>query len=108
MSQLVLSSSCEAPASEFRRGWPVVLACFCTAVFAWGFGFYGQSVYFAELHHARGWPASLIASATTVYYLAGAVLLTRVHRAIALLGPRVLLASGAIVLGRGSCSAAAS
>jgi MFS family permease len=102
MSQLVLSSSCEAPASEFRRGWPVVLACFCTAVFAWGFGFYGQSVYFAELHHARGWPASLIASATTVYYLAGAVLLARVHRAIALLGPRMLLASGAIVLGLGA------
>ena len=22
---------------EFRHGWPVVLACFCTAVFAWGF-----------------------------------------------------------------------
>ena len=41
MSQLVLLSSSAAPASEFRRGWPVVLACFCTAVFAWGFGFLG-------------------------------------------------------------------
>ena len=78
-----------------------MLACFCTAVFAWGFGFYGQSVYFADLHQTRGWPASLIASATTVYYLVGAVLLTRVHRAIELLGPRLLLASGAIVLGLG-------
>ena len=55
-----------APATgEFRQGWPVVLACFCTATFAWGFGFYGLSVYFADLHATRGWPASLIASATT-------------------------------------------
>jgi MFS family permease len=98
MSQIVL----DAPASEFRHGWSVVLACFCTAVFAWGFGFYGQSVYLAELHHARGWPASLIASATTVYYLTGAVLLTRVHHAITRFGPRLLLSSGAIVLGLGA------
>jgi hypothetical protein len=26
---------------EFRIGWPVVLACSGTAVFAWGFGSYG-------------------------------------------------------------------
>lgn len=102
MSQVIVSASAEASVGEFRQGWSVVLACFCTAIFAWGFGFYGQSVYFADLHQTRGWPASLIASATTVYYLAGAVLLTRVHRAIALLGPRQLLASGAIVLGLGA------
>ncbi len=100
MSQIALAPSAEA--GEFRQGWPVVLACFCTAVFAWGFGFYGQSVYFAELQRIHAWPASLIASATTVYYLSGAVLLTRVHRAIELLGPRWLLASGAIVLGLGA------
>jgi MFS family permease len=101
MSQIVVSAPVEASAGEFRQGWPVVLACFCTAVFAWGFGFYGQSVYLADLHQTRGWPASLIASATTVYYLVGAVLLTRVHRAIELLGPRLLLAAGAIILGLG-------
>jgi hypothetical protein len=87
---------------EFRQGWPVVLACFCTAVFAWGFGFYGQSVYFAALHATRGWSASLISSATTVYYLTGGILLIYVHRAIDLLGPRLLLASGAVVLGVGT------
>jgi MFS family permease len=79
----------------------VVLACFCIAVFAWGFGFYGQSVYFADIHATHGWPASLISSATTVYYLVGGLLLAYVHRAMDLLGPRLLLASGAIVLGAG-------
>ena len=80
------------------QGWSVVLACFCVATFAWGFGFYGQSVYLAELHATRGWPASLIASATTVNYLTGAVLLTCVHRVIEVLGPRLLLAGGTAIM----------
>ncbi len=102
MSDIAVSSRAETEVSEFRQGWCVVVACFCTATFAWGFGFYGQSVFFADLHATRGWPASLIASATTTYYLAGALLLTHVHRAIALLGPRLLLAGGAVVLGAGA------
>jgi MFS family permease len=102
MSSIAASLPAAAETSEFRQGWSVVVACFCAATFAWGFGFYGQSVYFAELHASRGWPASLIALATTVYYLVGAVLLTRVHQAIELLGPRLLLASGCVVLGAGA------
>ena len=101
MSEIAVSPRLGADSNEFRQGWAVVLACFCAAVFAWGFGFYGQSVYFASLHATRGWPASLIASATTVYYLMGGALLMFVHRAIALLGPRLLLASGAVILGLG-------
>src|ERR1700745_1663403 len=101
MSQIAVTSQTAAEETEFRQGWSVVLACFCAATFAWGFGFYGQSVYLADLHATRGWPASLIASATTVYYLAGALLLTRVHRAIEFCGPRMLLASGSVILGIG-------
>jgi hypothetical protein len=98
MSELAISPSTQAPASEFRQGWSVVLVCFCVATFAWGFGFYGQSVYLADLHATRGWPSSLIASATTVNYLTGALLLSRVHRAIEVLGPRLLLAGGVAIM----------
>jgi MFS family permease len=101
MSSTTASSRVAAEPSEFREGWPVVLACFCAATFAWGFGFYGQSVYLAELQQTHGWSASLIASATTVYYLAGAFLLTLVHRVIAFIGPRAMLAAGAVILGAG-------
>jgi MFS family permease len=90
-----------AEPGEFRRGWPAVLACFCVATFAWGFGFYGQSVYFAALQQLHGWPASLVASATTTYYLTGALFLTQVHRAIGLLGARTLMMAGSVVLGAG-------
>ena len=99
MSSIAASSGTEAPAEEFRWGWPVVLACFFTATFAWGFGFYGNSVYVAVLHDTRGWSLSLITGATTLYYLAGAVLLMYVHRAIEVLGPQLLLISGAVILG---------
>ena len=76
-----------------------MLACFFTATFAWGFGFYGNSVYVAVLHDTRGWSLSLITEATTLHYLAGAVLLMYVHRAIEVLGPQLLLISGAVILG---------
>jgi hypothetical protein len=82
MSNVALSSRMEVEVEEFRQGWPVVLACFCTATFAWGFGFYRKSVYVAVLHQTRGWPLSLITSATAVYNPAGAVLLIYVHRPI--------------------------
>ena len=38
-------------------GWRIVAVCFLLATFGGGFGFYGQSVYVAELHRLRGWPA---------------------------------------------------
>jgi MFS family permease len=99
MSSIAVASGTDAPVEEFRRGWPVVLACFFTATFAWGFGFHGNSVYVAVLHDTRGWSLSLITGATTLYYLAGAVLLMHVHRVMNILGPQLLLVSGVVILG---------
>jgi MFS family permease len=89
-------------AGEFALGWPVVLACFCLAVFAWGFGFYGQSTYLAALRETRGWSATLISAATTTYYLWGAVLLALVPRAIERIGARGVTLGGALLLGAGT------
>ena len=75
------------PASELRQYWPAVVACFVTAVYGWGFGFSGTSVYLAALQQQRGWHGALIASAITVYYLLGAIFLTRIHAAQRRLGP---------------------
>ena len=80
--------------SPSYRGWRVVVACFFLAVFSWGFGFYGHSVYLAELQRLHGWPASAIATATTVYYLLGAVLVIFVSDAVQRLGPRVCVLTG--------------
>ena len=64
------------------EGWRIVAVCFLVATFGWGFGFYGQSVYVAELHRLHGWPASLISSGTTFFYLFGALLVVFVSEAI--------------------------
>jgi cyanate permease len=53
-------------------GWRVVAAAFVYAVFAWGIGFYGLSVFLVVIHRARGWPVSLISTAITAHYLLSA------------------------------------
>jgi MFS family permease len=79
-------------------GWYVVAACFCMALFAWGFGFYGHSLYLAELQRSRGWSASLISSATTLYYFAGAGLLAGLDRVMARVGARTVVLGGTAAL----------
>lgn len=63
------------------EGWRIVAVCFLLATFGWGLGFYGQSVYVAELQRAHGWSASLISSGTTFFYLFGALLVVFVGEA---------------------------
>lgn len=87
---------------ELRRHWPIILACFCIAVFAWGYGFYGHAVYLAELRTARGWPASVITAATTTMYLGGAALMPFIHGAMTRFGPRAVLGGGFLLLGCGA------
>src|ERR1700761_7195452 len=75
-------------------GWRIVAVCFVVATFGWAFGFYGQSVYLAELHRQHGWPTSLISTATTCYYLFGALLVVFVAEAVKRFGPRNCLLAG--------------
>src|SRR4030081_2614248 len=79
-------------------GWRIVAVCFLVATFGWALGFYGQSVYLAELHRLYGWPASLISSATTFFYLFGAVLVAFVSEAVRAFGPRNCLLGGIIAM----------
>jgi MFS family permease len=76
------------------EGWRIVAVCFLVATFGWAFGFYGQSVYLAELHHAYGWPASLVSGATTFFYLFGAGVVVFVAEAVRKFGPRNCLIAG--------------
>ena len=78
-----------------------MLVCFLLATFGWGLGFYGQSVYVAELQRLHGWPASLISSGTTFFYLFGALLVAFVSEGIKAFGPRNCLIAGTIVMAVG-------
>src|SRR6201989_3630582 len=80
------------------EGWRIVAVCFLFATFGWAFGFYGQSVYLAELHRLRGWPASLISTATTFFYLFGALVVLFVPETIRKFGPRNCLLAGTVAM----------
>lgn len=61
-------------APTFR--WKVVGAAFVVAMFAWGTGFYGPSIFLQALHAGRGWPIATLSAAVTAHYLCSAVLVT--------------------------------
>ena len=80
-------------------GWRVVFACFVSAVFAWGFGFYAHGIYLVELQKVHGWSTGLISSVITGHYVLGALLLPRIADAIGRFGPRTVFLCGLAVTG---------
>ena len=88
-------------AARAYPGWRVVVVCFVLAVFSWAFGFYGQSVYVAQLRELHGWSVATVASAATVYYLVSAILVAFAGDAIARLGPRLFMGIGLLFLAAG-------
>ncbi|HYX01735.1 MAG TPA: MFS transporter [Reyranella sp.] len=79
--------------------WRVVFACFMSAVFAWGFGFYAHGIYLVELKQAHGWSTGLISSIVTGHYVLGALLLPRIAKAIGRFGPCAVFLAGLGVTG---------
>ena len=64
-------------------GWSVAWAAFTVAVFAWGIGFYGPSVFLQTLYKTNGWSISTISTAITAHFLLSAgiiVYLPEIHR----------------------------
>ena len=63
--------------------------------FGWAFGFYGQSVYLAELQRLHGWPTSLIFGRPALFYLSEcARLVVFVTEAVRRFGIRALPGRG--------------
>lgn len=70
-------------------GWSVAWAAFGLAVFAWGIGFYGPSVFLQTLHTSRGWSISEISNAITFHFLLSALVimyLPELHRRFGIAG----------------------
>jgi MFS family permease len=70
-------------ASNRFFGWSVAWSAFTIAVFAWGTGFYGPSVFLQSLHQSQGWSISRISSAITAHFLLSAIViacLPEIHR----------------------------
>ena len=64
--------------SSRYHGWWVVFCCFVIALYGWGFGFYGLSLYLVALRKIHGWSPATISAAVTFYYIAGSFLVMQV------------------------------
>jgi MFS family permease len=82
-------------------GWNVVAATSVMALFSFGLGFYGLSVYVATLQRQHGWSASTVSTPVTVYYLAGALLTASIGDLYARWGPRAVVAGGSVAMAVG-------
>ena len=82
-------------------GWVVVAAVFVMAMFSFGLGFYGVTVYVAALQRLQGWSASTVSAPVTVYYVAGALLTMMIGGVYERLGPRLVVAGGSLALTAG-------
>ena len=83
------------------HGWRVVGVCFVAAVFTWGFGVFGSSVYLSEITRAHVWSTSIVSSAITVFFLTNAIVLPAISAGISKFGPRYVISGGALMLGTG-------
>jgi predicted MFS family arabinose efflux permease len=87
--------------SSAYHGWWVVFCAFVIALYGWGLGFYGLSLYLVALHKAHGWSPATISSAITFYYVAGAFLVMQVGDVILKRGARLVVIVGAGLMGVG-------
>jgi MFS family permease len=83
-------------------GWRVVWAAFIVAVFGWGVGFYGPSVFLNALHEERGWPVWLISLAITCHFLISAGIIARLPGLYQRFGLALVTPVGALGLAAGT------
>ena len=83
-------------------GWRVVWAAFVVAVFGWGVGFYGPSVFLQVLHKERGWPVSLISGAITCQFLLSASIVARLPMLYQRFGLVLITRTGGVAAGLGA------
>jgi len=79
----------------------VVRATFVLAVFGWGVGFYGPSIYLAEVINRMGWSLDMVSAAVTAHFLFGAVVVANLPRIYAKIGVPLTTIIGATLTALG-------
>ncbi|MGH7386128.1 MAG: MFS transporter [Candidatus Rokuibacteriota bacterium] len=86
---------------RYFYGWNVLAATFVMAMFSFGLGFYGLTVYLAALQRLHGWSGSAVSVPVTVYYVSGALLSAVIGDLYQRLGPRTVVAVGSVAMAGG-------
>ncbi len=88
-------------ASLTLRHYALVVACFITATFAWGLGFYSFGFYLDALQKVQGWPTGVAAGTVAVHSLITGAAGILVGRWLTRLGPRTILLGGSLAMAVG-------
>jgi MFS family permease len=83
------------------HGWWVVFCAFTIALYGWGFGFYGLSLYLVALQKTHGWSPATISTGVTFYYVLGAFAVMQVGDAIRRVGARTIVLVGTLLMALG-------
>jgi len=83
------------------HGWWVVFCAFTIALYGWGFGFYGLSLYLVALQKIHGWSPATISAGVTFYYVLGAFAVVPVGDAIHRIGARTIVLGGTLLMALG-------
>ena len=83
---------------RYFYGWNVVGATFAMALWSFGLGFYGLTVYVAALQHLHGWSAATVSTPVMAYYLAGALVTVVIALVYQRLGPRVVVGAASVAM----------
>jgi len=87
--------------ARYFYGWNVVGATFVMALFSFGLGFYGVTVYVATLEGLHGWSAAAVSAPVTVYYVAGALLTMVIGGVYDRFGARLVVFAGSVAMATG-------
>src|SRR5215467_10563303 len=87
--------------ARYFYGWNVVGATFVMALWSFGLGFYGLTVYVAAIQRLHGWSAAAVSAPVTVYYVVGALLTASMGKLFERFGPRVIVSIGCIAMALG-------
>ena len=82
-------------------GWYVVGCAFLVALWGWGLGFYGPSIYLVALQQAHAWSTATVSMAITAYYLMGALVIVFVGDALCRVGAPLTISGGVVAMAAG-------
>ena len=86
---------------RYFYGWNVVGATFVMALWSFGLGFYGLTVYVAALQSLHGWSAATVSAPVTVYYVTGALVTIVIGHVYQRFGPQIVVGTGSVAMAAG-------
>ncbi len=80
-------------------GWLIVAGCVVTNFVTVGVGYYGQSIFLKPLRDEHGWSASIVSSASGMYFITAGISSFLVGPFLDRIGPRRFMLTGAVLTG---------